>query len=75
MHSGTLSSFCFSFFRFAPRGEAKKRKTDKTISTMLPQAKRRLSGAPRKSCQLRMLPPSRKVENARKSWLHNLPGR
>jgi hypothetical protein len=48
IRSGTLSSFCFSFFRFARRGEAKKRKTDKTISTMLPQAKRRLSDIPRK---------------------------
>jgi hypothetical protein len=35
--------------RFFAR-RAKKRTTDKMGSTMLPQAKRRLSAAPRKSC-------------------------
>jgi len=38
--------FCFSFFALCER---KKRKTDKTESTMLPQAERRLCAAPRKS--------------------------
>jgi hypothetical protein len=43
IHSGTL--FCFRFFA----RRAKKRKTDKTVRTMLPQAKGHLDDAPRKS--------------------------
>jgi hypothetical protein len=34
LRSRTLSSFCFSFFRSA----SEKRKTDKMLSTLLPQA-------------------------------------
>jgi hypothetical protein len=45
--SGTLLLFVFRFFA----RRAKKRKTDEMISTMLPQAKRQLSVAPRKSYQ------------------------
>jgi hypothetical protein len=48
--SGTSSSFCISFFALAER---KKRNTDTIASTMLPQAKRRLRAALRKSCNLR----------------------
>src|SRR6266508_5314177 len=42
--------FCVSFFALCER---KKRNTDKMASTMLPQAKRRLCAALRKSCKIK----------------------